>query len=384
MTLRIAHVAALLSLLLLAGCPTAEPPPDDAGVCACDATGACDDACACDPDCGGCACDVTSTCDTGCACDADCGGCACDVTSTCDTGCACDADCGGCACDVTSTCDTGCACDADCGGCACDVAAGCDAGCDCDPECTPGVDLCADSCAYPSDGECDDGGSGAATELCAYGTDCADCGPRPATCVPTCDGRECGGDGCGGTCGACVGVADCLGFTCVECACDVSTACDVGCESCDPECCVEPTRPTSVATASCEMDVRSEDPIAETGTSTRLAVYRLVVDQRAVSDGAREIVLDFTSTACAVTGPPPPSGCSVVTRLTDAAPATTEIEIRTSEPASGSACATWLRSLTTAAFDLECTRGALRFQNVCDRRTTRAAITERWTATVHH
>ncbi len=39
--------------------------------------------------------------------------------------------------------------------------------------------LCTDTCFYAFDGDCDDGGPGADFDLCDYGTDCADCGPRP-------------------------------------------------------------------------------------------------------------------------------------------------------------------------------------------------------------
>lgn len=35
---------------------------------------------------------------------------------------------------------------------------------------------CNDTCLYPGDGECDDGGPGATTALCVLGTDCTDCG----------------------------------------------------------------------------------------------------------------------------------------------------------------------------------------------------------------
>lgn len=41
--------------------------------------------------------------------------------------------------------------------------------------------LCMDSCSYAFDGECDDGGPGSMFAECAYGTDCADCGPRDNT-----------------------------------------------------------------------------------------------------------------------------------------------------------------------------------------------------------
>ena len=41
-----------------------------------------------------------------------------------------------------------------------------------------GGGLCDNSCSYPFDGECDDGGPGYITSLCAFGTDCGDCGSR--------------------------------------------------------------------------------------------------------------------------------------------------------------------------------------------------------------
>ncbi|MBX3246592.1 MAG: hypothetical protein KF901_05360 [Myxococcales bacterium] len=40
--------------------------------------------------------------------------------------------------------------------------------------------LCTNTCRYANDGECDDGRPGAHTSVCAYGTDCGDCGPAPA------------------------------------------------------------------------------------------------------------------------------------------------------------------------------------------------------------
>lgn len=39
--------------------------------------------------------------------------------------------------------------------------------------------LCTNTCRFAHDGDCDDGGPGADFDLCEYGTDCADCGPRP-------------------------------------------------------------------------------------------------------------------------------------------------------------------------------------------------------------
>lgn len=40
--------------------------------------------------------------------------------------------------------------------------------------------LCTNTCTYAYDGVCDDGGSGSSYSVCDYGTDCNDCGSRPA------------------------------------------------------------------------------------------------------------------------------------------------------------------------------------------------------------
>jgi hypothetical protein len=45
--------------------------------------------------------------------------------------------------------------------------------------------LCLNTCMWANDDTCDDGGDGPAWHLCAYGTDCSDCGPR-AICEDTC------------------------------------------------------------------------------------------------------------------------------------------------------------------------------------------------------
>ncbi|MGK0361535.1 MAG: putative repeat protein (TIGR03806 family), partial [Bradymonadia bacterium] len=42
-----------------------------------------------------------------------------------------------------------------------------------------GDDLCGAGCQYDDDGDCDDGGPNSDFSVCAYGSDCIDCGPRP-------------------------------------------------------------------------------------------------------------------------------------------------------------------------------------------------------------
>ncbi|MDP4685430.1 MAG: hypothetical protein NWQ55_13865 [Salibacteraceae bacterium] len=39
-------------------------------------------------------------------------------------------------------------------------------------------ELCDNTCAWPSDGVCDDGGEGSTYDHCDLGSDCIDCGTR--------------------------------------------------------------------------------------------------------------------------------------------------------------------------------------------------------------
>ena len=92
--------------------------------------------------------------------------------------------------------------------------------CVCVPNCTGkqcGTDGCDGSC-----GSCEGGESCSANGLC--------------NCVADCAGKECGEDGCGGTCGACASLEVCQGGQCV------SGACGIGAKICaagsDAACCV--------------------------------------------------------------------------------------------------------------------------------------------------
>lgn len=56
-----------------------------------------------------------------------------------------------------------------------------------------GDSFCLDSCQFAGDGECDDTGPGAITGACVLGTDCSDCGSRPAP-APGAGGLSCSDD----------------------------------------------------------------------------------------------------------------------------------------------------------------------------------------------
>ena len=123
--------------------------------------------------------------------------------------------------------------------------------------------LCEDTCSSANDMECDDGGPDSMYSICAFGSDCSDCGPRnPADCVPQCEGNNCGDNGCGGTCGECTAPETCMGGTCGVCMpdCEGLTCGDDGCGGSCGECTGAATCARGVCrTPSCEGRVCGSD-----------------------------------------------------------------------------------------------------------------------------
>ena len=138
--------------------------------------------------------------------------------------------------------------------------------CYCDDSCLDYFDCCSDYVAVCGGG----GGSGTCAgncgfdagfcycdSSCLYFGDCCpdacdECGYCP--CFPSCDGKACGDDGCGGSCGTCAKGTACYGGTCeVNCG---NTSCepDFGenCSTCGEDCgacvlssgCVKGTQPS--------------------------------------------------------------------------------------------------------------------------------------------
>jgi hypothetical protein len=76
---------------------------------------------------------------------------------------------------------------------------------------------CANTCIFPADGDCDDGGPGSEYSYCDIGTDCTDCGTRNGeslcydTCAHSSDG-ECDDGGFGADYSTCD-----LGLDCTDC-----------------------------------------------------------------------------------------------------------------------------------------------------------------------
>lgn len=111
---------------------------------------------------------------------------------------------------------------------------------------SPTADLptCAASCAGR---QCGDDGCGGSCGSCltAAAPVCNAMGQCVAKCVPQCTGKDCGDDGCGATCGACAGGLSCSaigrcippGWTCAPAAYNGGfDACHCGCGAPDPDC----------------------------------------------------------------------------------------------------------------------------------------------------
>lgn len=104
--------------------------------------------------------------------------------------------------------------------------------CVCDPEFgkfNPETDECED-CEPVCDGKaCGPDGCGGSCGSCNPGTLCVSDACEP--CEPICDGVQCGSDGCGGSCGDCSGSDACVGGTCVSCQSDCAD------KTCGPDGC---------------------------------------------------------------------------------------------------------------------------------------------------
>jgi len=85
---------------------------------------------------------------------------------------------------------------------------------------TSGMYDCVDTCQPLCAGkQCGDDGCGGTCGTCAKGFECDysfKCVAIEQPCVPQCTGKACGDDGCGGTCGECADGLDCSNGACVE------------------------------------------------------------------------------------------------------------------------------------------------------------------------
>lgn len=125
------------------------------------------------------------------------------------------------------------------------------AGCYCAPGCLSDGTCCADyeaecGCTPDCSGKnCGGDGCGGSCGTCSGATPyCGDDQNCTATCTPDCDEKSCGDDGCGGTCGTCAAGESCAltnecvpdAWTCPLVYYNDDVACDCGCGVQDPDC----------------------------------------------------------------------------------------------------------------------------------------------------
>jgi hypothetical protein len=204
--------------------------------------------------CGSCLDDVKTSCNGSGKCVDPCAG---SVKLVCETAACGDDGCGGScgSCDGGETCTSGqCLTDPVGGGidsCKGHCGSKADSGCSCVAGCEALGTCCDDfaalcTCKPACDGKsCGPDGCGGTCGSCGVDKPfCSDSGICEATCAKKCDGKQCGPDGCGGQCGTCSSGETC-GFTnqCVPAKwkCDQSyyadgLACDCGCGAGDPDC----------------------------------------------------------------------------------------------------------------------------------------------------
>lgn len=263
---------------------------NDFDPCTLDACNPIDGSCTNSPEENGVACDDGDACTENTACLE--GSCTGDAIANCVPGCGaspnpgCDGcECEDCVCAIDSFCcdtqwDESCVtlCTDDCGmgcgpveasaGCSTSNNPGCD-GCDCeacvcaadnfccatswDSSCVASCEGCGTVCPQPEPGDCEPGEVPDCIGGCIYDTwpgdgicdsvlnceetnfDEGDCAP----CYPSCEGKNCGPDGCGGTCGACEGTEFCYPDgvcqePCGNGTCEVDQ--DENCSTCETDC----------------------------------------------------------------------------------------------------------------------------------------------------
>jgi hypothetical protein len=104
-----------------------------------------------------------------------------------------------------------------------EVASICNISCSCTPQC--------------SGKQCGSDGCGGTCGTCATGQTCSASGQCTGSCTPQCSGKQCGSDGCGGSCGTCATGQICsptgqCGGGCAHPICSTGTKLASGCDPC--------------------------------------------------------------------------------------------------------------------------------------------------------
>lgn len=138
-----------------------------------------------------------------------------------------------------------------------------------DETCTDGA--CVVACVPDCEGkDCGDDGCGDSCGSCGEDYVCDDEGACVSTCVIDCEGKECGGDGCGGECGACSGDSVCNpDYQCADpLSCPELLGCLFLCEGdepCEATCHAKTFGETSEALASLDACMATASCASKTG-----------------------------------------------------------------------------------------------------------------------
>lgn len=138
-------------------------------------------------------------------------------------------------------------------------------------------------CVPNCDGRfCGEDGCGGTCGTCSEGLVCNGAGRCGSpTCVPQCNGRKCGGDGCGGSCGECAPGSACAEETG---ACMVSPVCDH-----DKPTCRKPCSSNEFCGTDCECH-KLKDPMPDIVVDAEMLQKEVVFDTRSFAPGACAIV----------------------------------------------------------------------------------------------
>ena len=164
-------------------------------------------------------------------------------------------------------------------------------------ECTP--QPCGTPCAVVVNclsKECGDDGCGGSCGDCGDGDVCT---PEHLCCTPDCDGTECGDDGCEGSCGGCDDSNPCIETKCMDGICNVmpDDPCDDGnpCtnDTCDQEFgCAYSPKPNGTPCEDCEGNCTSDDTCQDGICKGDQTVFEATFDEwgspsafRLLSDG---------------------------------------------------------------------------------------------------
>ena len=105
-------------------------------------------------------------------------------------------------------------------------------------ECQSGECVPEGTCAAACDGkECGDDGCDGTCGQCGADEHCEGGHCADGPCEPDCAGKECGDDGCGGNCGECSADDDCSGLECVDGLCEALCAPDCEGKECGDDGC---------------------------------------------------------------------------------------------------------------------------------------------------